>query len=84
MNESIIGDILQEMLPVLDKMQLARLKRVLEHKLWDAEIVKKNNEAIPFDLSNDEFIDLFVAAKRVEGCSNKTLGYYLATIIKND
>lgn len=82
MNETIISDILQEMLPVLDNMQLARLKKVLEHRLWDAEIVKKSNESVPFELSNEEFVDLFVAAKRVEGCSNKTLRYYLATIKK--
>ena len=81
MNEPIISEILQEMLPVLDNAQLAKLKGVLEHKLWNVEIVKKTVED-SFDKSNKEFTELFISAKRVEGCSPKTLRYYLATINK--
>ena len=44
MNEPIISEILQDMLPVLDNSQLAKLKGVLEHKLWNAEIVYKSVE----------------------------------------
>lgn len=29
---------------------------------------------------NQELVDKFISAKRVEGCSEKTLNYYLATI----
>lgn len=81
MNEPIISEILQDMLPVLDNSQLAKLKGVLEHKLWNAEIVYKTVEDL-FDKSNEEFTELFISAKRVEGCSLKTLRYYLATINK--
>ena len=81
MNEPIISEILQEMLPVLDNSQLAKLKGVLEHKLWNVEIVNKTVED-SFDKSNEEFTELFISAKRVEGCSSKTLRYYLATINK--
>ncbi len=81
MNEPIISEILQNMLPVLDNSQLAKLKGVLEHKLWNAEIVYKTVED-SFDKSNEEFTELFISAKRVEGCSLKTLRYYLATINK--
>lgn len=81
MNEPIISEILQDMLPVLDNSQLAKLKGVLEHKLWNAEIVYKTVED-SFDKSNEEFTELFISAKRVEGCSLKTLRYYLATINK--
>ena len=81
MNEPIISEILQDMLPVLDNSQLAKLKGVLEHKLWNAEIVYKTVED-SFDKSNEEFTELFISAKRVEGCSSKTLRYYLATINK--
>ena len=81
MNESIISEILQDMLPVLDNSQLAKLKGVLEHKLWNVEIVNKTVED-SFDKSNEEFTELFISAKRVEGCSYKTLKYYLATINK--
>lgn len=81
MNEPIISEILQDMLPVLDNSQLAKLKGVLEHKLWNVEIVNKTVED-SFDKSNEEFTELFISAKRVEGCSSKTLRYYLATINK--
>lgn len=81
MNEPMISEILQEMLPVLDNLQLAKLKGVLEHKLWNVEIVNKTVED-SFDKSNKEFTELFISAKRVEGCSPKTLRYYLATINK--
>lgn len=81
MNEPMISEILQEMLPVLDNSQLAKLKGVLEHKLWNVEIVNKTVED-SFDKSNKEFTELFISAKRVEGCSPKTLIYYLATINK--
>ena len=81
MNEPIISEILQDMLPVLDNSQLAKLKGVLEHKLWNVEIVNKTVED-SFDKSNEEFTELFISAKRVEGCSSKTLKYYLATINK--
>lgn len=81
MNEPMISEILQEMLPVLDNSQLAKLKGVLEHKLWNVEIVNKTVED-SFDKSNEEFTELFISAKRVEGCSSKTLRYYLATINK--
>lgn len=60
MNEPIISEILQEMLPVLDNAQLAKLKGVLEHKLWNVEIVKKTVED-SFDKSNKEFTELFGA-----------------------
>ena len=81
MNEPMISEILQEMQPVLDNSQLAKLKGVLEHKLWNVEIVNKTVEDL-FDKSNEEFTELFISAKRVEGCSSKTLRYYLATINK--
>lgn len=81
MNEPIISEILQEMLQVLDNAQLAKLKGVLEHKLWNVEIVKKTVED-SFDKSNKEFTELFISPKKVEGCSPKTLRYYLATINK--
>jgi site-specific recombinase XerD len=32
--------------------------------------------------SNTELIDMFISAKQVEGCSNKTLHYYKSTICK--
>ena len=32
------------------------------------------------DISNDEFLKMFLAAKRIEGCSDRTINYYEATV----
>ena len=33
------------------------------------------------DISNDEFLKMFLAAKRIEGCSDRTINYYEATVM---
>ncbi len=80
MKATLITEIIQEMLPFLDNAQIGRLKEVLETKLWDLEIIKRTGCKEQFEKTNNEFINLFISAKRVEGCSEKTLKYYLATI----
>lgn len=47
--------------------------------MWQVKIKTVEDS---FDKSNEEFTELFISAKRVEGCSLKTLRYYLATINK--
>ena len=32
------------------------------------------------DISNDEFLNMFLAAKRIEGCSERTISYYQTTV----
>ena len=77
MKQQVIESIIQQMLQHLDNVQLQRLKSVLEHELFDCEIKMqtKNNE----DNSN-QLVDSFIVAKRIEGCSEKTLKYYRTTI----
>lgn len=83
MKDALITEIIQQMLPYLDNAQLAQLKSTLEHSLWGLEIEKTDqgvdNSA---DVTNEELLDRFIAAKKVEGCSEKTLRYYRATISK--
>ena len=38
------------------------------------------NEAPKTEISNDEFLKMFLDAKRIEGCSNRTIKYYRVTI----
>ena len=40
------------------------------------------NEISRKDISNDEYLDLFLAAKRIEGCSERTISYYQITVQK--
>ena len=78
MKNELITDIVQQMLPYLDNLQTKKLQQVLEHALFRYEII----EAVAS--SNDDSVNLvniFIAAKRIEGCSEKTLKYYQTTIV---
>lgn len=78
MKQQIITDVVQQMLPHLDNAQLKQLQKVLEHTLFDCEITKQDEKETTTD--NLKLVDDFVAAKRIEGCSEKTLKYYRTTI----
>ena len=78
MKQQIITDVVQQMLPYLDNVQLKQLQKVLEHTLFFCEITKQHEKETTND--NPKLIDDFVAAKRIEGCSEKTLKYYRTTI----
>ena len=77
MKQQIIESIIQQMLQHLDNVQLQRLKSVLEHELFDCEI-KTQTKSDEDD--GNQLIDSFITAKRIEGCSEKTLKYYRTTI----
>ena len=79
MKQEFITEITQQMLPYLDNMELEQLQKVLKVAFQNYEIVKTENDSEQ-DYSNLNFMELFLAAKRVEGCSEKTLKYYRATI----
>lgn len=79
MKNEFITEITQQMLPYLDNMELEQLQKVLKVTFANYEIVK-SEKVESQNLSNFNFMELFLAAKRVEGCSEKTLKYYQATI----
>ena len=77
MKNELITDIVQQMLPYLDNSQTKKLQQVLEHALFQYEII----EAVaPSNDDSENLVNIFIAAKRIEGCSEKALKYYQATI----
>ena len=77
MKNELITDIVQQMLPYLDNSQTKKLQQVLEHALFQYEII----EAVaPSNDDSENLVNIFIAAKRIEGCSEKTLKYYQTTI----
>lgn len=78
MKDAKIKEVLQDMLPYLDNAQMEQLQRVLQHAFWNCSIVEKPEQGSSEQTT--DMIDLFLASKRVEGCSEKTLTYYKATI----
>ena len=78
MKDSITNSIIQQMLSVLDNAQLKQLRKAIETTLSDYDIVKREDSKEP---ENDDIaLEKFIAAKRVEGCSEKSLNYYKSTI----
>lgn len=78
MKELLKNEILHEMIPLLDDNQINKLKDVLDEVLSTYGIVDKpSNET---SVTEVNYIDLFLSAKRLEGCSEKSLKYYKATI----
>ena len=77
MEQNFITDIIQRMLPYLNNAQCEKLQEVLQHTLADYEITQKQNAEKE---SKVDLVELFLSAKRVEGCSEKSLKYYKATI----
>ena len=83
MKEQIISDITRNMLPYLDNAQLKQLQETLQHCFWNIEVrVIDADEKTTEKLTNAELLELFISAKRVEGCSEKTVHYYRTTIEK--
>ena len=78
MKNLLIAEVQQKMLPYLNNEQLLRLQEALETCLAEVIIEPGDKET-----SSDEpdAIAAFIAAKRIEGCSEKTLKYYEKTIL---
>ena len=72
MEEKLVS-ILNEMAEYLNVSQMKKLQEVLFRNLTE-ESVKKEQ------INNDEYLQLFLDAKRIEGCSERTLQYYQMTI----
>ena len=78
MKEKIISEIIREMLSSLNNEQLSKLKTTLEIYLYNVSIEAKQEA----DKEKEEvdYLEIFLYAKRIEGCSEKTLIYYNNTI----
>lgn len=78
MKATIITNIEQAMLKCLDNSQLEALHSILEQVFKDititasVEVIEKT--------TNTDILSDFISAKRIEGCSDKSLKYYEKTI----
>ena len=74
MYHQIITKIEQDMLPYLNNEQMDALRSALEYHLRDWQ------EDADTETQETDLVTVFLAAKRVEGCSQKTVQYYDSTI----
>ena len=77
MKEKVIKEIEQRMASILNNEQKEKLKEVLLYTFFNIEITNIKDE-----LTEDtiDYAQLFISAKRIEGCSERTLNYYETTI----
>ncbi len=75
--EKTAHDIARLMLPYLNAEQNRRLEKVLSHCLFD-----ESEFAFELVEQNGSYLERFLAAKRLEGCSERTVSYYESTIRK--
>lgn len=75
--EKAANDIARLMLPHLNAAQNRQLEMVLSHCLFDETALVKDSVE-----QNDSYLDRFLSAKRLEGCSERTISYYESTIRK--
>lgn len=80
MKDKLITEIQGNMSSILNGTQLKELQRVLNYHFRNMEITEQKNSDLQETIENEELLELFIAAKRVEGCSEKSLKYYASTI----
>ena len=75
--ENLIKDIVQRMLPYLNNEQMEKLQSVLYYTIAKYEVIVDKQQD---NNSERNYVELFLTAKRIEGCSEKSLKYYKSTI----
>ena len=72
MEEKIVT-VLNEMAGYLSIAQMKKLQEVIVKTFAE-------NETAKLSISNEEYMNMFLAAKRIEGCSDRTIKYYRVTV----
>lgn len=82
MRDQIISEVLRGMQSALNNAQLLQLQSVLQQSLAKVVITPSDGKAATSEPGNDQLLTAFLDAKRVEGCSEKTVRYYETTLKK--
>ncbi|MDD9149833.1 tyrosine-type recombinase/integrase [Sporolactobacillus sp. CQH2019] len=81
MKNEMINDVLNRMASHLDNYQMLTLKNVLLECFAGVSLeIEASSKTDDFILNNATKVNNFLSSKKVEGCSNKSLGYYKKTI----
>lgn len=72
MEEKIVK-VLNEMAEYLSIAQMKKLQEVIVNTFAENQIEKS-------EITNEDFLKMFLDAKRIEGCSDRTIKYYRTTI----
>lgn len=72
--KEMVFEILNDMAEVLTVAQLKRLQEVLLQRFSE-------QESQPEPASNEQYLEMFLDAKKVEGLSDRTIAYYRSSVI---
>lgn len=82
MKEIIIKTIEQQMCASLNNAQNQKLHEVLTYCLYDVSITTNNECTGNVENDNSTLLENFLAAKHIEGCSERSIKYYKSTLQK--
>lgn len=80
--EDILNDIVSVIKDVLNDEQLKLVNSSIKDVLAKYEINKKASNEERREKENTELLETFLSAKKIEGCSDKTIHYYQSSIVK--
>ena len=80
MKDRMITEIQFAMAQILTTEQLNELRRVLTNCLHHVEIKPQKVSKEPQGMENSQLLEMFISAKPIEGCSEKSIKYYDSTI----
>lgn len=71
--KEIVFEVLNDMAEDLSVLQLKKLQEVLLKRFEEVEHTSESAK-------NEEYLNMFIHAKKIEGCSDRTIAYYRSTI----
>ena len=82
MKKELIKNVLNGMRSVLSEEHLKLLHDTMEVTLENFDVCLKLSDDENREKENAELLDVFISAKKIEGCSDKTIHYYKSSIEK--
>ena len=80
--DDILNDIVSGIKDALSDEQLKLVNSSIKDVLAKYEINKKASNEERREKENTELLETFLSAKKIEGCSDKTIHYYQSSIVK--
>lgn len=80
--EDILNDIVSGIKDALSDEQIKLVSGSIKDALSKYEINKKASTEERREKENTELLETFLSAKKIEGCSDKTIHYYQSSIVK--
>ena len=80
MKDMIINKIQRYMLGYINPEQMKKLTEALNESFYNIKILEVEESNIISKDNSQKMINMFLSAKKIEGCSDKTINYYKNTV----